>query len=108
MQKAHRRRHGEEGIGYIDEESQHLQLTEMKRIANDVLPKLNLRLIKSKETVRAFGNPGTEGLDKQSSTGESQFGHSLVNLRKKTQPDTSMYIITGPTLKITQNWHLQR
>ena len=57
MQKAHRRRHGEEGTGHIDEESQRLQLPEMKRIANDVLPKLNLRLIKSKETVRAFGKP---------------------------------------------------
>ena len=55
--KAHHRRHGEMETGYIDEATQRLQSTDMRRIANEILKKLNCRLIKSKETVRAFGKP---------------------------------------------------
>ena len=55
--KAHHRRHGEMETGYIDEATQHLQSTDMKRIANEILKKLNCHLIKSKETFGAFGKP---------------------------------------------------
>ena len=74
--KAHRRRHGEEGTGYIDEESQSLQLPEMRIIANGALRKLNLRLIKSKETVRAFGKPR----NRRSRQAKQQRGKSLWSL----------------------------
>ena len=55
--KANRRRHGEKGTSYIDEESQRIQSREMRIIANRALKELNERLIKSKETVRSFGKP---------------------------------------------------
>ena len=44
--KAHRRRHGEEGTSYINEDSQRIQSREMRMIANKALKQLNQRLIK--------------------------------------------------------------
>ena len=55
--KAHHRRHGELNTWYLDEGRQRLQNREMRMIANEVFQKLNCHLIKSKETVRAFGKP---------------------------------------------------
>ena len=52
--KAHKRRHGEEGTSYINENSRRMQSREMRMIANKALKQLNQ---KSKETVRSFGKP---------------------------------------------------
>ena len=55
--EAHHRRHGELETVYVDEQVQRLQSTDVRRIANEALRKLNCRLIKSKETVRSFDKP---------------------------------------------------
>lgn len=53
--KAHRRRWGDEGTGYIERDERRLNNREMRRIANEYLSKNNLRQVKSLETVRSWG-----------------------------------------------------
>ena len=53
--KAHDRRWGDEGTGYL--EGRRIQGKEFRRIANEYLKTRGLPLIKSKETVRSWGKP---------------------------------------------------
>ena len=53
--KAHRRRWGDEGTGYIEADEKRLHKREMRRIANKYLSEHGLALIKSTETVRSWG-----------------------------------------------------
>lgn len=52
--KAHRRRWGDEGTGYL-EHDQRMQSREMLKVANDYLAKHGKKPIKSRETVRSWG-----------------------------------------------------
>ncbi len=52
--KAHRRRWGDEGTGYLEHE-QRIQSKEMQRIANKFLRQHGKKPIKSKETARSWG-----------------------------------------------------
>lgn len=52
--KAHRRRWGDEGTGYL-EHNQRMQAKEMLKVANDYLSKHGKETIKSKETVCSWG-----------------------------------------------------
>ena len=92
--KAHRRRHGELNTSYLDEDAQRLQNREMRRIANDALKQLNCHLIKSKETVRAFGKPR----NKRSIQAKQHRGKWLWAYSKSEERcvlDPSMYITIG-------------
>ena len=53
--KAHRRRWGEEGTGYLESHQKRLHKRDMRRIANKYLATHKQRLIKSCETVRSWG-----------------------------------------------------
>ena len=53
--KAHKRRWGDEGTGYLEEGR--IQGRELRRIANKYLQSKGLPLIKSRETVRSWGKP---------------------------------------------------
>jgi len=53
--KAHERRWGDEGTGYLEEGR--IQGKELRRIANKHLQSKGLPLIKSRETVRSWGKP---------------------------------------------------
>lgn len=55
--KAHRRRWGDEGTGYVEADEKRLHKREMRRIANKYLSAKGLPLIKSTETVRSWGRP---------------------------------------------------
>ena len=81
--KAHRRRHGEEGTSYINEDSQRIQSREMRMIANKALKQLNQRLIKSKETVRSFGKPR----NKQSYQAKQHRGQWLWSYTRSEKKD---------------------
>ena len=52
--KAHRRRWGDEGTGYLESDGKRLHKRDMRRIANKFLAAHGKRLIKSSETVRSW------------------------------------------------------
>lgn len=53
--KAHRRRWGDEGTGYLESDGKRLHKRDKRRIANKFLAAHGKRLIKSSETVRSWG-----------------------------------------------------
>lgn len=53
--KAHRRRWGDEGTGYVENHAKRLHKRDMLRIANRYLKARSKKLIKSSETVRSWG-----------------------------------------------------
>jgi hypothetical protein len=53
--KAHRRRWGDEGTGYLESEKRRLHKKDMRRIANRYLASQKKKLVKSCETVRSWG-----------------------------------------------------
>lgn len=53
--KAHRRRCGDEGTGYLESDGKRLHKRDLRRIANKYLAAHGKRLIKSSETVRSWG-----------------------------------------------------
>ena len=85
---------------YVDEQVQRLQSTDMRRIANEALRKLNCHLIKSK--CAHLASPEIRGQDKQSNTVESGCGH-LQGLKKSNRIDISLSTIIEHMSKIIQN-----
>jgi hypothetical protein len=53
--KAHHRRWGDEGTGYLESEKRRLHKKDMRRIANRYLASQKKKLVKSCETVRSWG-----------------------------------------------------
>ena len=98
--------YGELVTGYVDEQVQRLQSTDMRRIANEALGKLDCRLIKSKEAVRSFGKPRNKRSRQAKQYRESGGGH-LRGL-KKDRINISISIIIEHMSKIIQDCYPQQ
>lgn len=83
--KAHRRRWGDEGTGYIEGDEKRLNKKEMRRIANKCLSQHGLPQIKSLETVRSWGRPRNKA-SRQAKQHRGQNLWSHVRSQKKAAP----------------------
>lgn len=81
--KAHRRRWGDEGTGYIEADGKRLHKREMRRIANKYLAAKGLPLIKSTETVRSWGRPRNKS-SRQAKQHRGQNLWAFVKSQKKS------------------------
>ena len=84
--KAHERRWGDEGTGYL--EDRRIQGRELRRIANDYLKAKGLPLIRSKETVRSWGKPR----NKRSRQASQHRGKGLWKARRSEKKGSNVHV----------------